>query len=290
MIQPQVDEHTADAETTISTVSMIRILSVPPETVWPALTDPAVVACWFGDLSAPLQPDTPVRLDFGDGDFFTIEPTELDPPSCLQYRWRFLGIGPVNTITWRVVDTGGSAILTVTDEEPGRAREVAYQMREGWQDFTYRLDAFLKTGNSMRYDWRRSFDGSIELHVPATGLEHALFTPGAQAQWLPFGGESLVAGTSVTLPDNADPARVQLSNITWTSPTSVGFDLTHPGWLQPTTCQIMCVPHGSTTLLVVQHGGWESISENDETQRAQRKRFCELWIAALQRAQLLAPG
>jgi uncharacterized protein YndB with AHSA1/START domain len=118
-------EPIVDSYTTPGMVVVSVLLDVPLVEVWQALTEPQRVARWFGTLTGALRPGTSVRLDFGDGDFFTLEIIQLDPPYLLQYAWRFLGIGPLNTITWQVAPRDKGCQVTVTDSEPERSHEAA---------------------------------------------------------------------------------------------------------------------------------------------------------------------
>src|ERR1051325_7005653 len=136
------------------TVEITRALSASATTAWRALTDPEVVAKWFGTLTAPFRGGEDARLEFGDGDYFLLHTLRIDPPSLLQYSWRFLGIGPLDTITWRITARGDGCLVTVTDTEPDRSPEAALLLRTGWMDFTGRLEEFLSRGLPTRYPWR----------------------------------------------------------------------------------------------------------------------------------------
>jgi len=72
-----------------SRVIVTLATSVSAAQVWQALTETSSVAMWFGSLTAELRPGSPARLDFGDGDFFTLDDIQLNPPYGLQYTWRF---------------------------------------------------------------------------------------------------------------------------------------------------------------------------------------------------------
>jgi predicted ester cyclase/uncharacterized protein YndB with AHSA1/START domain len=176
-----------EATTVPSTAVVSRLLHVQATTVWEALTEKTTVCRGFGTLSGKLRQGSDAHLDFGDGDFFTLEVLQIEAPYLLQYAWRFLGIGPLDTITWHIVPQDIGCRVTVTDSEPGRSREAATELKKGWLDFTRRLSRFLATGKSTRYDWRREFEGSIELAGKMEDVYNTLFSPQMQARWLPLG-------------------------------------------------------------------------------------------------------
>jgi uncharacterized protein YndB with AHSA1/START domain len=284
LISSSSNEPIVDTSTLLGTVVVDVTLSASVTETWQALTEPTMVARWFGTLTETLAEGRSVCLDFGDGDFFDLEVIQLDPPHLLQYTWRFLGIGPLDTITWRIIPKDNGCLVTVIDSEPERSPESVLLLKEGWLDFTQRLKRFLTTGMPSRYDWRREFDGSIELASKLEDAWDVLFAPATQSEWLPFGGSVLQAGAHVTITDDAEPSLLQMTDVAWDAPTRVLFHLTHSDWLRPTRCQLELSPHGQGTLLTVSHTGWESISRDSSSQLQQRKRFSALWIPALQRA------
>ncbi|HEY0606962.1 MAG TPA: SRPBCC domain-containing protein [Herpetosiphonaceae bacterium] len=272
-----------------STVAIVRAFGVPADSVWQAITEPASVGCWFGDLTPALTPGSTARLDFGDGDFFSIADIQVEAPHQVSYTWRFLGIGPINHITWRVVPREGElgCVLTITDIEPGRTYEEAVNLREGWGDFAYRLEQYVHHKQYARYDWRRDIDASIELADQPEQLAQTLFRSDQQAAWLAFVDLNAAAGDTATLRDPDHEDAIETTDLDWLSPTRVRFNLRRPTWLQATTCELEIKSYRDGSLLTVSHGGWEHISENGDVQRMERKRFCTAWINALQQAREL---
>lgn len=265
-----------------------RRLHAPTEIVWRALTDPPVVAAWFGDLSAPLRDGGSARLEFGDGDFFLLEDVRLDPPRLLQYSWRFLGVGPLDTIRWTLARPCESCVVTVTDAEEERTPEDAQQLRKGWLDFTRRLRDHLRTGENTRYSWRHDFDGSIELPCNATRAREILFSPPAQSRWLPLAaGATLSDGTWIHPADGEEPARLLITHVGWRSPDHVSFRLSASGWDRPTLCQLQTSARARTTLLSVSQRGWGLIGADYDYQKQQRRRFCQFWVNKLSEAHRL---
>jgi uncharacterized protein YndB with AHSA1/START domain len=268
-------------------VKVSRELKASPMEVWQALTDPALVAQWFGTLSTPLAQGQPACLSFGDGDFFTLQEILLDPPHTLKYSWRFLGIGPLDTITWQISPGVKACRVKVTDTEPERTREAALELRKGWLDFTKRLKLFFQKGKPTRYGWRHDLDGSIELPASIDRIWDHLFEARSQALWLPLEASSLVEGAEFVVGDGAGSARLRVSDVVSQPPSVVSFRLAHEAWLNSTDCRLELLPRKSDTLLYVSHNNWGAISPDEEYQKQQRKRFCELWINALMRARYL---
>lgn len=247
--------------------------------VWAALTQRGVVGNWFGDLSQDLAPDTEVRLDFGDADFFAIQNVVLQPPSRLFYSWRFLGTGPKDEITWELSSLPEGAAVTVNDFEPSRSKEAAQELSEGWIDFLERLQGFLVSGKITRYDWRRSFDGSIELPISREAAANILFAPQAQPKWLPFG---YLAGDRAN--DSAEERAVYAA---WNGCCEVLCQVQAPRWARTTDCLLKITSSATGSTLTIRHTGWEEISQDPLFCTQQRRKFGELWIKALQQAKHL---
>jgi uncharacterized protein YndB with AHSA1/START domain len=286
-------EMSVEAESAAKGTVVVSVeLPVTPARAWEALTEPEVAAKWFGELTQGLRQGGASRLDFGDGDFFDIVDVKLAPPQLIQYGWRFLGVGPLDTVTWRVAPAdGGGCRVTVTDSEPFRSAEAAAMLREGWLDFTSRLVGFLVTGRPTRYDWRRELDGIGEIPRAPSDARTLFEDAGAQSAWLPFGGAALAEGAEFAPPDGLPPRTFAVRNLKREGADSASFRVECDGWLAPTECELELRPHGEGALLSFSHTGWEAISRDPEEQLTQRRRFCELWVAALGRArQVLESG
>jgi uncharacterized protein YndB with AHSA1/START domain len=282
-----LSESAAGAAIAQGCVEVSLRVAAPAIGVWQALTEPASVARWFGALDSELRPHGTARFDFGDGDFFDLEVIRADPPTLLQYSWRFLGIGPLDTITWRIAQDENACLVIVTDVEPGRSREEAQRLRRGWLDFTRRLKNYLRTGKPTRYGWRQEFDAAIEIPGRAEDLWEALFHSEAQARWLPLEGQALVDGARISIDDSIEPCVFEVSGVTWSAPRNVTFRLTHEDWLHPTTCELALSEHGFVNLLSVSHNDWKTISPRKSYQKLQRERFSALWITTLKQARQL---
>jgi uncharacterized protein YndB with AHSA1/START domain len=267
-------------------VTVCAALPVPLERAWEALTEPRLVAKWFGRLSGPLRAGGTPKLDFGDGDFFAIQDIALEPRVEIRWRWRFLGIGPLDSITWRIIREDVGCLVTVTDTEPRRSSEWNEMLKEGWTDFTGRLVSFVTTGRCARYDWRRDADGGIELPCAAHVAWAELFRPEVQRRWLPADG-TITAGAR-WVPRGAEASRVlELGRVLWDRPRSVEFEINSRGWARPTVARLEVAPRGDDSLLSFSHTGWEAVSRDDGYRRGERKQFCGLWVKSQQRARAL---
>lgn len=270
------------------TVSVSFSTQKPREDVWRALTDTDALKMWFGELSAPLEGPAPIRLDFGDGDFFSIEDVRLSPPTDAGYAWRFMGIGPRDSISWVVEDGPSGCVVTVADREPGRRREDASYLRYGWLDFTDRLCRFLDTGQSTRYDWRRELDVTIEVDVEAKQAWSALFDDNHIHLWLPVIDGNLRNGSRLVMHRGAGPRSVfSVSGLQHRSCRTT-FELTGEGWLAPTRCELVVTSRRTGSLLSVSQTQWDVIQTSTELILRERQAFADLWIEALTKARAIA--
>lgn len=272
----------------VGTVEVTRAVRASARQVWNSLTEPEILDQWFGSLTFPLKVGERTSLEFGDGDFFVLDVLSLEAPYTLQYVWSFLGIGPPDTVTWRINARGeGGCLFTVTDSEERRTREAASLLRKGWLDFTERLEEFLRTGRPTRYDWRRELDASIELAGERQAVWDALWETLSRRRWLPLDGSIFEGEASLRIDDGLQPSELQIFGFKFDAPESMQFSLTHEKWLNPTSCTLELTPRGRHTLLSLSNNGWESISLDGEYQKRQRRRLCEFWIDALKRARVL---
>jgi len=131
----------------LGAVNVTVQVSASIEKVWRSLTEADVVAQWFGELSSDLVSGGSARLDFDDGDFFDLDSIVVSPPDVIQYDWRFLGIGPCDSITWRIKPNEAGCLVTVNDMQPGRSAEAAMMLREsfGLLDAARRIEDAVET-------------------------------------------------------------------------------------------------------------------------------------------------
>ena len=217
---------------------------VPQPDAWAAIADPRQVRQWLGELSSELAPLRAARLELGDGDFFTLGPRRVEPPSLLEYGWRFLGLSPESLVTWTVERAHEfESIVTVRDEEPERSHDAALALATGWIDFLTRLARFLETGAWSRYACRDAVDASIELPVP---IERArgLLTHRTQGMWLPVGRDGLEEGGSFLVETGH---ALQVRALERPAADRITFALGLPGWNVETSCAIGLTARASGT-------------------------------------------
>jgi hypothetical protein len=191
-------------------------------------------------------------------------------------------------VSWRIATTEGGCKVTVTDSEPERSEQAASMLRKGWLDFSRRLRDYFVKGGSTRYDWRHDFDGSIEIPASLTQVWARLSEKSAQSRWLPVGIAGLGPNASIIVNDGDEPSSVRVSDVAFNPPFSIDLELANDEWLNTTRARLELSARRHDTILSVSHNGWRAISRNEAYQKQQRKRFCEFWIAALERARGLA--
>jgi uncharacterized protein YndB with AHSA1/START domain len=270
------------------TVEVSVVVPGSPDDVWAAITERDLVADWFGNLSGPLDPGSERRLDFGDGDFFDIEGVSMDPPRRLAYHWRFLGVGARNAISWSIDPVSDGCRVTVTDAEDNRTPEGVEELARGWTDFLERLLVYRTTGQNARYDWRREFDGAVELPLDAQAAAERLLPAKAAVRWMPWSAPAIAAGAVAAMTDGKAPARLVIEPVSRPSPLCLRFGLSCDEWQAPTECTVQVEPRrDGGAVLVVSHTGWEAISGDEQVRSAQRTRFGTLWTSALRQARSL---
>ena len=263
-------------------------VKAPPQKVWEAVTEPAIVRRWFGELSTALQDGSSARLDFGDGDFFTIDGVAGEAPRRLGYFWRFLGTGPRDRIVWDITPTSSGSRVRVTDSESSRTPKVVDELFEGWTDFLGRLRLYVATGETTRYDWRREFSSAAELSGPPEKNQCFLEDLDTMNSWMPFRANGLTDKGAVEIQDGLMPQVLTVTDLRRDSETSMSFGLRAQEWQSSTTCKIEIVPQAGGSLLVLSHAGWENIGQNDEYRMNQRRRFGGHWVESMRRAQDIA--
>jgi uncharacterized protein YndB with AHSA1/START domain len=270
------------------TVRVSIFVHATPEVLWRKITEAEAVSLWFGDLSSTLTTGVDARLDFGDGDFFTITNVCVNPPHVLEYDWRFLDTGPLNHITWQIDAKPHGSLVTVNDAEPGRSKETVHELQEGWTDFLARLEQHIVTGEITRYDLRHDFDGSIELHAPVHDAVKCLLGADAERQWLPFSGGGLEEGARVSISDDPKAKVCSIFDVDRKHSGRVAFHLQKTSWIRSTACQITIEPRGKGSLFAVAHTGWNRISDNVSVCLVERRCFSERWIKTLERIKRVA--
>lgn len=273
-----VELATVDAGTVRVAIQVDRSIN----TAWSALSDPARIGKWFGDLDQPWMVARTGRIDFGDGDFFVVMPTEVVEPKLIEFEWSFLGVGPVNKIRWTVSGAAGGAAIMVEDSDPDRTPAEVDQMVAGWADFFGRLRSFLVTGEPERYEWREDIDGSVN-------LPNGNFVPLATNslyRWLPIASDGFQPRWFFVV-DDEGPRRFRVEN--WNLESNrLTFSVEIPNATASTSCTVDVEAIANTTRLRFAHRGWRSLRLPDRHSRALRRRFAATWVATLEQAQGLA--
>ena len=115
-------------------------ISAPVDKVWRAITEPELIAQWFGDTAEfDATPGAPGAFGWRDhGGAFRIVVEQVDKPKTLVYRWaREFGVDPV----------------------PGNSTLVRFDLTE--IDGGTRLD-LLETGFEELADPRSAHDGNVQ--------------------------------------------------------------------------------------------------------------------------------
>ena len=267
------------------TVSVEVAVPVPVEEAWAALTDVGRVACWFGAWSGALTPGANLRLDLGDGDFFDTDVVHVEPPLCLGYRWRFLGIGPCSTIEWRLYDRSPTRVV-VQDSVPLRPWTESSQTGTGWADFLERFARFLHTGASTRYPWRTELDGSVELPK----YDERLFDADVYRGWLPLAVSTSPPGLVLEVRGPDGPWAIPVRRVARRSPCQLQLDLGGADDRMASTCHLELLPAGGGAQLAFAHDAWPRLVAPGTDVRAARTRLTGMWIDAMRRASTVLTG
>jgi len=263
-------------------VRVVISVDAPTNVVWSALTDPAMIRQWFGELDQPWMVARTGRIDFGDGDFFVVTATEIVEPHLLEFEWSFLGVGPANRIRWTVSDRPEDTQIEVQDGDPGRTAAEADQIVAGWTDFFQRLRRFLVTGRSERYQWREDIDGSVNL--PQS--DFAPLELESLYRWLPIASDGIKPSWFFTV-DDEGPQRFRVGN--WHLDTNrLIFSVEIPNATGNTSCTMEIEATADGHRLRFVHTGWGSLGLPDGRSRALRRRFATTWVATLKQVQDLA--
>ena len=95
-------------------IELVVDTGADPDTAWRTLTEPARVALWLTEASAPRRVGDSYRLDFGEGSIVRGEIMVLEPGHAFAHRWAWDGgeTGEVTLVSWAVSPrAGGSRIL-----------------------------------------------------------------------------------------------------------------------------------------------------------------------------------
>jgi uncharacterized protein YndB with AHSA1/START domain len=121
-------------------------LPYPPEKIWRALTQGALIKQWLMDND--FQPVAGHRFDFRAKPYpnwngiIESEVLVVEPCRKLSYRWNSLGLESV--VVWTLVATTAGTLLRMEQSGFGPDQKAAYQGASyGWQSFIGKLDQLL---------------------------------------------------------------------------------------------------------------------------------------------------
>jgi uncharacterized protein YndB with AHSA1/START domain len=272
-------------------VSSHRI-GASPEAIWSALTDPARVAQWFFACNGSLlDKGVDCVLDFGDGDFFLARPIEVDPPHYLEWRWRWLGIGPAWSVKWYLEGCEDGTRVVVADEALNPPARTGHYRGEGWPEILGNLATYLRTGMGTR--WVSRSQSYVLIDVPGTlyAAWDRLFDPRALKWWLHgFHGE-IAPGSSVSIHMGDASGSVELAVEEVVEPSynvypAVRFLMKKPRWPMGVPGRLFLEPAGwGRSVLQVFQTDWENLGP--ALHPSERAVIVSFWAEAFRRAEQL---
>ena len=136
-----------DTSTATRSVVIEREIPHPPEKIWRALTQPALLEEWL--MRTDLEPQVGRRFAFRadpvpnwDG-VIDCEMLEVEPPSRLAYTWSSMGLESV--VTWTLTPAGSGGTRVRMEQSGFRPDQKAnYQgANYGWRNFLAKLGEVL---------------------------------------------------------------------------------------------------------------------------------------------------
>ena len=139
-----------EAATSLRSIVVERLIAHPPQKIWRALTDSALVAEWL--MKNDFAPVVGHRFNFRAqpsaywNGVTDCEVLELEPPTRLVYSWNASGeqaLGGLRTIvTWTLTPTAGGVLVRMEQSGFRPQDENGYvAMGGGWPRILGRLEA-----------------------------------------------------------------------------------------------------------------------------------------------------
>jgi len=264
-------------------------IAAPPEDVWRALTDPACVKEWFFTCHGSLEAaGRDCVLDFEDGDYFLCRPMIVQAPNYLEWRWRWLGIGPAWSVKWFLTRTALGTRVTVVDEALNPPARTGHYRGEGWPEILDILGAYVRTRTDYRWPCRSQSYVLSELPVTIYAAWEQLFSESGLRWWLHGFTGKLAAGESVNLEMGDATGSVQMLVKEIVPPMYntfpfVSFSFKRPFWPAEVPGRLFLEPAGwGRALLQVFQTGWENLGP--AMQRKERATIVGFWAEAVKRA------
>src|ERR1051326_4732448 len=98
---------------------------------WKFLSDPRLISKWFADTDQ-IRLKEPVKLAFGDGDYFAGTILELEEPTFMRLAWKFMDLGGQSDVSLFLYPLEDKTEVTVVDRG-GYTPRAAEELREGWR-------------------------------------------------------------------------------------------------------------------------------------------------------------
>jgi uncharacterized protein YndB with AHSA1/START domain len=145
-----------------------RTLAAPVDEVWDALTSPERLARWLAPGTVGTGASGTVRLDFGEGGLVAGRVLSWEPPSLLEYEWRFAG-ETESVVRFELSSTGDETLLVL--DHRALAEEHAAGYSAGWEAYLASLSDHLEGGSG---SWEERFAAALPRYrESAAALEEA---------------------------------------------------------------------------------------------------------------------
>jgi uncharacterized protein YndB with AHSA1/START domain len=144
-----------------------REFPVPVAELWDVLTSPERLARWLapGTIGGP---DGPVRLDFGEGGIVTGRVLRWEPPSLLEFEWRFAG-ETESVVRFELSPTGTGTRLVLDHRALAEGHATGYSA--GWHAYLASLSDYLE---GREHSWEDRFAAALpQYRESAAALEGA---------------------------------------------------------------------------------------------------------------------
>jgi uncharacterized protein YndB with AHSA1/START domain len=132
-----------------------RLFAAPVAEVWDALTDPARFGRWLAPGLIELRVDGAVSLDFGEGGLVTGRVLRCEPPSLLEFEWRFPG-ETESVVCFELMAAGDGTRLVL--DHRALAEDHATGYSAGWDAYLASLHDHLEGGNG---SWDERFAAAL---------------------------------------------------------------------------------------------------------------------------------
>lgn len=145
-------------------------------------------------------------LDFDDGEFFYCQTEEATGPDKAgearwRYLWRWVGVGPVTRVTWKLARSGANQTsVTAIEEAVNPPSDWRAWNGNGWPGILDQLAGYMRTGTTHRWPWRR-MGPYVQIELDATPYDawELLSKPEALRYWLQRRYGSFTTGDKLTL-------------------------------------------------------------------------------------------